>query len=50
MSLNKVQQVWYKELREKFGFSSYQAIACLRQARAIAKRWMNNPKKEGKLE
>ncbi|EZQ11331.1 transposase [Candidatus Acidianus copahuensis] len=45
ISLNKVQQVWYKELREKFGFTSYQAIACLRQAIAIAKSWMNNPNK-----
>ncbi|EZQ11351.1 transposase [Candidatus Acidianus copahuensis] len=43
ISLNTVQQVWYKELREKFGFTSYQAIACIRQA--IAKSWMNNPNK-----
>ncbi|MBP1448465.1 MAG: hypothetical protein JZD41_00375 [Thermoproteus sp.] len=42
ISLNAVHQTWYKELREKFNFTSYQAIACIRQALAIAKSYMNN--------
>ena len=45
LSLNKAHRLLYKELRERYGLSSAIAVGCYREAIAIAKSWLRNPKR-----
>jgi len=48
LSLGKAHKLLYKELRERYGLSSTIAVGCYRDAIAIAKSWLRNPKR-GKM-
>jgi len=48
LSLDKAHKLLYKELRERYGLSSTIAVGCYRDAIAIAKSWLRNPKR-GKM-
>ena len=45
LSLGKAHKLLYKELRERYGLSSTIAVGCYRDAIAIAKSWLRNPKR-----
>jgi len=45
LSLTKAHRLLYKELRERYGLSSTFASACYREAIAIAKSWLKNPRR-----
>jgi len=45
LSLSKAHRLLYKDLRERYGLPSNIAIGCYREAIAIAKSWLRNPKR-----
>jgi IS605 OrfB family transposase len=45
LSLTKAHRLLYKDLRERYGMPSNIAIGCYREAIAIAKSWLRNPKR-----
>jgi len=47
LSLGKAHRLLYKELKEKYGLTSRASLDCEREAIAIAKAWLRNPRKGG---
>jgi len=45
LSLGKAHKLLYKDLRERYGLPSRAALDCFREAIAIAKAWLRNPKR-----
>ena len=45
LSLTKAHRLLYKELRERYGLPSRVAQDCYREAIAIAKLWLRNPRR-----
>jgi len=45
LSLTKAHRLLYKDLRERYGLPSRVAQDCYREAIAIAKSWLRNPKR-----
>jgi IS605 OrfB family transposase len=45
LSLGKAHRLLYNDLRERFGLSARAALDCYREAIAIAKSWLRNPKR-----
>jgi len=45
LSLSRVHRLLYKDLRERYGLPSRVAQDCYREAIAIAKSWLRNPKR-----
>jgi len=45
LSLGKAHKLLYKDLRERYGLPSRAAQDCFREAIAIAKAWLRNPKR-----
>jgi len=48
LSLTKAHRLLYKELRERYGLPSRVAQDCYREAIAIARSWLRNPRKGNK--
>jgi len=47
LSLSRAHRLLYKELRERYGLSARAALDCYREAIAIAKSWLRNPRRGG---
>jgi len=45
LSLGKAHKLLYKDLRERYGLPSNIAVGCYREAIAIAKSWLRNPRR-----
>jgi IS605 OrfB family transposase len=45
LSLGKAHKLLYKDLKERYGLPSRAALDCFREAIAIAKAWLRNPKR-----
>jgi IS605 OrfB family transposase len=45
LSLSRVHRLLYKELRERYGLPARAALDCYREAIAIAKSWLRNPRR-----
>jgi len=45
LSFGKAHKLLYKDLRERYGLPSRAALDCFREAIAIAKAWLRNPKR-----
>jgi IS605 OrfB family transposase len=45
LSLSRAHRLLYKELRERYGLSARAALDCYREAIAIAKSWLRNPRR-----
>ncbi|MFP3265305.1 MAG: RNA-guided endonuclease TnpB family protein [Acidilobus sp.] len=45
LSLTKAHRLLYKELRERYGLPAIIAVDCYREAIAIVKSWLRNPKR-----
>ncbi|ESQ26810.1 MAG: hypothetical protein OSP8Acid_01860 [uncultured Acidilobus sp. OSP8] len=47
LSLSRAHRLLYKELRERYGLPARAALDCYREAIAIAKSWLRNPRRGG---
>jgi len=45
LSLSRVHRLLYKDLRERYGLPARAALDCYREAIAIAKAWLRNPRR-----
>jgi predicted transposase len=48
LSLGKAHKLLYNDLRERYGLPSNIAVGCYREAIAIAKSWLRNPRRGNK--